>query len=276
MLKTRILAALVFTPVVFAMVWLGGDFLAVTCCVIAILLQWEYLGLTLSRRDWLLKILGYALALTAALATMGRLESVGAVQLWPLSTVLAFVVVLGRPDPIERALRRVSYLALGVVYSGVLIAHLYLLREIGDPGLELGQTGLGYGLISLLGTWGADTSAYFVGRAFGRHKLYPSISPKKTVEGLFGGMAAAMAIAFGFRAVLEMPISPLACAGLGVVVGFASVLGDLSASMIKRSVGAKDSSQLIPGHGGVLDRFDGVMFVAPCAYFYLYFSGYAA
>lgn len=275
MLKTRVLAALVFTPVVFAMVWLGGHYLIVTCALLALLMQWEYLGLTLSRRDWELKLLGYGLALTACLGTMGQLESVEQEVLWPLSTVLAFVVVLLRPEPIDKALRRVSYLVVGIVYAGVLIAHLYKLREIGDASLGLGQPGLGYAQIGLLGTWGADTGAYFIGRGFGRTKLYPSISPKKTVEGLIGGMVCAMAIAFAFRSVLGLPLGVIACAGLGAVVGVSSVLGDLSASMIKRSVGAKDSSQLIPGHGGVIDRFDGVIFVAPCAYFYLYFTGYA-
>lgn len=276
MLKTRILAALVFTPVVFAMVWLGGGYLATACCVLAILMQWEYLGLTLSRRDWALKLLGYVVVLVATLTVMGRVRFVDSTELWPLSTVLAFIVVLARPEPIDHALRRVAYFVVGVVYAGVLIAHLYKLREIGAPELRLGQPGLGYGLIALLGTWAADTGAYFVGRAVGKTKLYPSISPNKTVEGFAGGLACAMAVSFAFRSVLDMPISALACAGLGIVVGVASVLGDLSASMIKRSVGAKDSSQLIPGHGGVLDRFDGVLFVAPCCYFYLYFTGYAS
>lgn len=275
MLKTRVLAALVFTPLIFAAVWVGEGYLAVACSILAILMQWEYLQLTLSRRDWQLKLLGYGLALTACLGTMGRLESVEQEVLWPLSTVLAFIVVLARPEPIDRALRRVSNLVVGVVYAGVLIAHLYRLREIGGWSESVSDLGLGYSLIGLLGTWGADTGAYFVGRAIGRTKLYPSISPNKTVEGLVGGMLCAMIIAFVFRAVFLLPVSLPTCAGLGAVVGVSSVLGDLSASMVKRSVGAKDSSQLIPGHGGVIDRFDGVIFAAPCAYFYLYFTGYA-
>ncbi len=145
MLKTRILAALVFTPVVFAMVWLGGGYLATACCVLAILMQWEYLGLTLSRRDWALKLLGYVVVLVATLTVMGRVRFVDSTELWPLSTVLAFIVVLARPEPIDHALRRVAYFVVGVVYAGVLIAHLYKLREIGAPELRLGQPVLGYG-----------------------------------------------------------------------------------------------------------------------------------
>ena len=133
--------------------------------------------------------------------------------------------------------------------------------------------GLGLSLGAIFCTWAADTGAYFAGRAFGRHKLYPKISPGKTVEGAIGGLASAVGAAFLIRFLFDVPMEAAYTAGMGAVAGVAGVIGDLSESLLKRSVGAKDSSRLIPGHGGVLDRFDGVMFAAPALYAYVVIVG---
>lgn len=260
MLRTRILAALVFTPAILALVWFGDVYLLVACWALAVLMQWEFQGLVLSRRDWGLKLAGYAIVSMLALGVMGVYEPIPMRHLWPLTVMLAFLLVLSRPEPLESSLRRVAFLTLGPAYCGALIAYLFVLR----------QHDLGFALMALLCTWGADTGAYFSGRALGRRRLYPSISPNKTVEGFVGGMVCSVLIAWGLKEVLAVDsISVLQTLGLGAVVGLVSVPGDLSASMLKRSVGAKDSSALIPGHGGILDRFDGVIFAAPAAFFYL-------
>lgn len=121
--------------------------------------------------------------------------------------------------------------------------------------------GLGWLLLAVLVTWLADTGAYLVGRSFGRHKLMPRVSPNKTVEGAVGGLAASAitavlcAWAFGLR------IGPGVAALIGVGLGTIGMLGDLAESMIKRQAGVKDSGTLIPGHGGVLDRIDALLFV---------------
>jgi phosphatidate cytidylyltransferase len=150
---------------------------------------------------------------------------------------------------------------LGVGYCCGLIPYLSLLRNLG------GGLGLAFG--SLFCTWASDTGAYFAGRAFGKHKLYPKISPSKTIEGLIGGLVAAVAVAIAVRHVFSVGISLVDAVAIGSIAAIFGTAGDLCESMLKRSVGAKDSSTLIPGHGGVLDRFDAVMFVAPAIYLYV-------
>ena len=124
--------------------------------------------------------------------------------------------------------------------------------------------------------WGGDTSAYFAGRAFGRHKLAPIVSPHKTVEGAIGGvvgsMAAGVLVTFAYSLLdgsfplLTVEVTArgyLAILGLGAVASVLGILGDLFASAVKRQVGIKDYGTIFPGHGGILDRFDSVMFIAP-------------
>eukprot|EP00877_Chromochloris_zofingiensis_P006122 jgi/Chrzof1/1763/Cz10g20080.t1_PCT2[v5.2] len=116
----------------------------------------------------------------------------------------------------------------------------------------------------------ADTGAYFVGKNLGRTKL-TDISPKKTVEGALGGMASAVVVALLFWSVFAWPGSAISAAGYGVLVFFSSLFGDLIESIMKRDAGMKDSGNLIPGHGGLLDRFDSYMFTGAVAYFYITF-----
>jgi phosphatidate cytidylyltransferase len=120
-------------------------------------------------------------------------------------------------------------------------------------------------------TFGADTGAYFAGRLFGRHKLYEKVSPKKTIEGAVGGLAAGIGFAFLGRAIAPglgdlTPLDAILLGGVGAALG---IVGDLFESLLKRSSGVKDSGDLIPGHGGVLDRIDALLFVGPFVYFYL-------
>ncbi len=138
------------------------------------------------------------------------------------------------------------------------------------------EFGLFYFYLCLIYAWGSDTGAYFVGCFLGKHKLCPEISPKKTVEGAFGGVAGSLLLtyvlylvytsALGYKDINLIHI--LVCAALLSVVG---MLGDLFASQLKRKCGIKDYGNLMPGHGGVLDRFDSVLLIAPCFYGYLSF-----
>ena len=123
-------------------------------------------------------------------------------------------------------------------------------------------------------TWGTDIAAYFVGRAFGKRKLMPSVSPGKTVAGAIGGLVAAVLIALAWERLVLRPVAQLGMRPwntilFGAVVSVAAQVGDLAESLLKREAGVKDSSHLIPGHGGVLDRFDSLLFVLPVAYLLL-------
>ena len=120
----------------------------------------------------------------------------------------------------------------------------------------------------MAGIWATDIAAYFLGRWFGKHRPFPAISPGKTEAGFVGGFLAGAAVVMAGSLVFD--VIPLGVSfGLVAVVGFGSQVGDLFESMIKREAGIKDSSRLIPGHGGILDRFDGFLFVFPLAYLYL-------
>src|SRR5262249_21990695 len=117
-------------------------------------------------------------------------------------------------------------------------------------------------------TFGADTGAYITGRLIGRHKLAPHISPGKTVEGVFGGILLSILWAFGCRYIISKDILVKDCWWVGLSVGLVGPLGDLAESLLKRSVGVKDSGHLIPGHGGLLDRIDALLFTSPIVYYY--------
>jgi phosphatidate cytidylyltransferase len=133
-------------------------------------------------------------------------------------------------------------------------------------------------LLPVLVTWASDIGAYAVGRTLGRHKLIPSISPGKTVEGAIGGLLASMLIAAVYTQYVLHPTAhlgfrspPLGVLAFGALVSIAAQTGDLAESLLKREAGVKDSSHLLPGHGGILDRFDSLLFVLPTAFVLLGF-----
>lgn len=129
------------------------------------------------------------------------------------------------------------------------------------PGRERTAEGLGLFLMALLITWMSDTAAYLVGKSIGRTKLIPHVSPNKTVEGALGGLVAAGLTAVVCVVGFGLGINPLAAVFIGILIGAIGMLGDLSESMMKRRAGVKDSGTLIPGHGGILDRIDALIFV---------------
>lgn len=209
------------------------------------------------------------------------LLATAAVALWPAiqrwvhpgwlpsgALIAAFALLaitrLFRPDPIETSVRRLSADVTGLLYIGLTFPLIFLLRGEGpDDGFVV--------LMVMAITFGADTGAYFAGRFLGRHKLYEKISPKKTVEGAIGGVAVGIGATFiartwfpglGILSVADAVI----LGGVGALFG---MIGDLFESMVKRAYGVKDSSNLIPGHGGVLDRIDALLFVGPFCWYYL-------
>lgn len=151
----------------------------------------------------------------------------------------------------------------GVVYVGFLLSHLLLLRGLGEgAGWDLGLRWVGFAFLT---TWAADTFAYFVGLSLGRRKLAPMISPGKSVEGVLGGSVGAVVVGWLYAPVLGLPGWQTGLVAL--LISVVSVLGDLSESALKRYAGVKDSGTLLPGHGGVLDRFDSSLFVLPFVYY---------
>lgn len=161
----------------------------------------------------------------------------------------------------------------GVFYIGLPFVHLVMLRFTGEEAYistSLGDFQLGCALVwvALIGTWASDTFAYFAGCFLGKHKLCETISPKKTIEGFIGGLigttasVAGLGVFFGFDVIVM--------AVLGFFICIVATLGDLVESVVKRYTGIKDSGNIIPGHGGIWDRFDSVIYTVPFVYYFMY------
>ncbi len=183
------------------------------------------------------------------------------------SLSLLFVIVggvlmpLARPEPLERAGQHLAWLIAGPLYVGGLFASL--------GRIHAGEHGGAWVLLAMWIAWSSDTGAYFAGRFFGRHKLAPRVSPAKTIEGAVGGWVASLtgAVAAHYWFMPSLPlVNALALAAIANVFGQA---GDLVESLVKRSTGVKDSGNILPGHGGMLDRVDALMFTATACWVYI-------
>lgn len=171
-----------------------------------------------------------------------------------------FLYILFTKRSLSEAIPAFGITVFGVLYVSWLLSHLVLLR-----GLSNGKEFVFY-LLAVV--WAGDTGAYYTGRAFGKHKLAPVISPKKTIEGGIGGIFASL-LASCLAKITFLPLLSYSdCVVLGIVLAVIAQCGDLSESLLKRAVNIKDSGNILPGHGGILDRLDGVMFAAPVLYYY--------
>jgi phosphatidate cytidylyltransferase len=186
--------------------------------------------------------------------------------------LIAVIAVLSIPllveVPMLDSLRQGAIVLTGMLYVGLTLSYLVLIRLLPEGEFLL--------IFLLLVTWAADTGAYYMGTLYGRRLLAPRVSPKKTFEGLAGGLIGATIIAFLARWTFMPEFSHLETIVLAVVLTVAGLWGDLVESAIKRSVGVKDSGGLLPGHGGMLDRLDSLLFSAPAFYYYVTFMGRVA
>ncbi len=184
------------------------------------------------------------------------------------AVLLTLALGLRRPD-LRGRVEGMAVTLFGVLYVGWLSAHLVLLRELPwRAGTPYGD-GAASVLLAFLLTWSCDTGAYAVGRLFGRTRPWTRISPRKSVEGSVGGLAFALAAGLVARAWFAPFLRPADAVALGLLVGVFAQVGDLVESMLKRDAGHGDSSDIIPGHGGILDRFDSLYFAAPLVFYYL-------
>jgi phosphatidate cytidylyltransferase len=185
--------------------------------------------------------------------------------------VLALGLELLRRDGAQ-PVAHIAVTILGLLYVCWLGSHLVLLRELPRLRQAPYAEGFRFVMLTFLLTWMSDTGAYLVGSLAGRHKLAPRISPGKSVEGSVGGLAlAVVAGVVAARTFARGELTPLSGASLGAIAAVFGQIGDLVESLLKRDAQVKDASGAIPGHGGVLDRFDSVLFTAPLLYYVLRF-----
>lgn len=260
-------------PLMAGAAWLGGWWLFGLALALSLIGFQEFASLFgggLRRPVWLWGTSGVLLALTY-FNSPGL--PIGAAVLWVLVLLALVLANDGRTDSAKEA----GLCLLGLAYIPAMLGHLLLLRELTPPRgflthlLQTGSHERGFWLLfwTMALVWIGDTGAYFTGLLFGRRKLAPDISPNKTVEGLAGGLLATAAAAVGLEARWRLGLGPWHTLALAVIVTAFGTLGDLVESRLKRAAGVKDSGSLLPGHGGVLDRFDSMMFAAPAVYWYI-------
>jgi len=178
--------------------------------------------------------------------------------------VLVFsLIALFRLQDIHQAAAEAALVLMGFLYVPLLLSHLVMLRML--------PHGVSWLFLIMVIVMTGDSAAYYVGSSFGKTKLYPAVSPKKSVEGSLGGLVGSSAGAFLARAIFFPELSPFDCIATALLLGVLGQLGDLFESLIKRSCGVKDSGSIFPGHGGILDRLDSILFAGPAAYYYAYF-----
>lgn len=258
MVKKRFLSALVVLIPLLAIIWFGGPVFSVAVALFAVLGGLEFYGMRGLSVRHPLTIFGLTWVLLFILAA--HLEPFYSLVVLTSAVIISLMWLLFSSSP-EEASSDWAWSLTGVIYLGWMLSLFIPLR-----GLEGGRDWV---LLGLLSTFAADTSAFLVGRTLGRHALWPRISPKKTWEGTVGGLLGAVGAALALAAMLPAIAVGWQPALLGALIGLFALGGDLAESMLKRSAGVKDASRLMPGHGGLLDRLDSVIFTVVVVYYYV-------
>lgn len=264
MFVERLISGIILVVLAIAAIWVGHPVLLFAMGLLSLIGQFElYRVLKLEKTPlgWLgyIATIGYE-----ALLYFSREDLI---QVFILGAMLLFMAVYVIMYP-KFVFKDVAMAFAGIVYVTMMLSCMYQVRML-DGGFYLVW-------IVFIAAWGSDTCAYCVGMLIGKHKLPTTLSPKKTIEGCTGGILGAALLAFIYAMIFKEPLELHGCsvalftlvAGLGAIC---SQIGDLAASAIKRNYDIKDYGHLIPGHGGILDRFDSILFTAPLAYIFFTF-----
>jgi phosphatidate cytidylyltransferase len=264
MSTTRVLSGLALVPILFAVVWLlPPAYFAGLVVAAGAIGQWELYTMAKGRGVEPLGVVGIALGSLLIINVYRPLYPYpGGPVFWITLCVLTVLTVrLFSRRPVEGALEDIAVTLFGIFYVAMLFGFQVAIHA-GGPGKR-------WLVFLFLAIWASDTGAYYAGTALGKHRLYEKISPKKSIEGLVGGTVASAVIAVLCKTWLVPALGWVEAALLGAFLALVGTLGDLAESLIKRSAGVKDSGTLIPGHGGILDRMDSMLFAAPVLFYYL-------
>lgn len=261
MFRQRLISSIIVLAFTISFVILGGEVLFVGLFAISLIGMME-LYRTLKLEKSVLAILGYLACVAYYLFVYYKLDNfVFLFIIFLLLTMFAYVILFPKYN-----IDQLAFVFMGLFYVAVMLSYIYNVRILN----------MGAYLVWLIfiSAWGSDTCAYCVGSLIGKRKFLPKLSPKKTLEGAIGGVAGASLIGFLYALVFANQLTDISNPKLvfALICGCASVisqLGDLAASAIKRNFDIKDYGKLIPGHGGILDRFDSILFVAPVVYYFI-------
>jgi phosphatidate cytidylyltransferase len=265
MLKHRVITAAVGVPLVILAIWFGDPWpwfsLLIAAAALAGTYEFYHMA-NFNRREPLL-YLGVLYSLALVLSPHYRSPDVLPILI-TTTMLVSLIYLLCRPAR-EKAFHKWAWTIAGAIYVGWMLSYWLSLRGLGD--------GRSWVYLAILTTFANDTGAFFIGRATGKHKLAPTISEGKTREGAIGGLICAVLGALIVAAVLNL-ISPFdfkywQIILIGLIIGLFAQLGDLVESLLKRNMEVKESGNLLPGHGGILDRFDSLIFVGAVVYYYV-------
>ncbi len=265
MLKHRVITAIVGVPIIVFAIWFGAPWFTVLIAAAALAGTYEFYCMARFDRREPLFYLGLLSTLALVLSPHYAHRDPGVLPMVVTTALLVSLTLLLRRPSRENSFRNWAWMIAGALYVGWMLSYWVSLRGMDD--------GRSWVYIAMLTVFANDTGAFFVGRALGRHKLAPAISPAKTWEGALGGLICAILGAVVTAAILSLisafTFSYWQIIALGTIVGLFAQLGDLVESLLKRNTGAKESGRLLPGHGGILDRFDSIIFVGAVVYYYV-------
>lgn len=289
-LARRVAFGVVAAPIAVAIVLYGGAALAALLAIASAIAAWEFFRLARATGLTPLDDVGIVIAGLTPLVVHARFlglyepgSSIGVLSLAAIVLLAVLALTIWIRGVAEKPIGAVSTTIFGAAYTGGMLSFGYAIRyhdyAFAPASISLGRStfGLASGglllLLPVLATWASDTGAYAVGRTMGRHKLLPSVSPGKTIEGSVGGLLGSVFVTWLLTRWLLRPAAhldfrwaPVGVILFGAMVSAVGQVGDLAKSLLKRDAGVKDSSTLIPGHGGVLDRVDSLLFVLPVSY----------
>jgi len=242
---------------------LKGSYFLFTCFILLLSLLGlaEFYRMALPHR----RLEGIAASLAGTLSILALLchDQLQFLFVIILMVILSCLLFLFRIRDIRQSAGEVSLLLMGFLYVPLLLGHLVLLRGI--------PNGVQWILLLLVIVMSGDSAAFYAGSTFGKKKLYEAVSPNKTMEGAMGGLAGSLVGALLTKFTFFTELSVVDAVATALLLGILGQLGDLFESLLKRSFGVKDSGVIIPGHGGILDRLDSVLFAAPAAFYYAIF-----
>jgi phosphatidate cytidylyltransferase len=259
MLRQRLITAAIGLPVFLLITWFGNPWFAAMVAIIAILGSIEFFRIAIAPK---IEPLTYFIILVIVLLSISPFYSTfipkHVVLTLSIIVSLSWLVFLPKRDGV---FLKWVWLLAGTIYLGWMLSFWTELRNLAN--------GREWTYLSILVIMASDTSAYFIGRAWGKHHMVPSISPKKTWEGAIGGLLASIVVAVGLGAAFSLSMNYLFLIIFGICIGVLAQIGDLVESLLKRNNGIKDSGTLLPGHGGILDRIDSFILTGAATCFLL-------
>jgi phosphatidate cytidylyltransferase len=264
MLHKRVISGLLFLPIFYLVAWVLPPIYFTALVMAAVVVgQYEFYRMAQARGSHPDILLGIVLGVPIVLGFHHPLLPVMGGSSFPVAAGMLLIMIarLFSSRPVDGALEDVAATFLGVFYVAMLFAFQVAIRT-GDDGKQ-------WLVFLYFIIWASDIGAYSIGIPFGKHRLYEKVSPKKSVEGFLGALSASAATALLCRVWFMPPIGVGEALAIAIVLAVVGTVGDFVESLFKRAAGVKDSGVIIPGHGGILDRMDSMLFAAPVLYYYL-------